>query len=355
MKIILVGPGLLPIPPQGWGAIEILIADQSEMLKRLGYKVSIVNETNKRKAIDKINYLKGDIVHLHYDEHIDWVAEIDCPKIYITSHFGYLSSYSKRSILFKNKLIFLLVKLIFKLTPQRICRLIGLSIKQRNLIEYFYIFEKFLATKAKVICLSEEIINTYKEFNSKASLTLFHNGGRVDLINYSEKAKYDNEAICVGKIEIRKKQAYLQNIKGIKFVGPIVDKKFNNKNKNYLGIWTREHLFYNLTKYSTLVLISDGEAHPLVCCEALIAGLGLVISEEASANIDKSLPFINIIKRNDIYREDYISDIIKNNIKTSKKYRNEIREYGLSKFNIEILMKEYPPIRDSFIKEININ
>ena len=49
MKIILVGPGLLPIPPQGWGAIEILIADQSEMLKRLGYKVSIVNETNKRK------------------------------------------------------------------------------------------------------------------------------------------------------------------------------------------------------------------------------------------------------------------------------------------------------------------
>ena len=353
MKIILVGPGILPIPPIGWGAIEILIADQAEMLKRLGYQVCIVNESNKKKAIDKIDSLKGDIVHFHYDEHIDWVKEINCNRIYITSHFGYLSKYSQNPKLFKNKLLFFLIKIIIKITPNTICSLFGFNTKQRNLIEYYSIFKKFLHTRAKVICLSAEIENTYKKFHSKATLTVFHNGGRVDLIRFSNKAKNEKEAICVGKIEIRKNQANLQSIKEIKFVGPIVDKRFNKNNPNYLGIWSRENLFNNLTNYSTLVLISDGEAHPLVCCEALIAGLGLVISEEASANIDRSLPFIDIINRNDIYKKDYIYKIIKKNIELSQKYRDEIREYGLSKFNIEILMQKYPPINDNYKMKSN--
>ena len=353
MKIILVGPGILPIPPKGWGAIEILIADQAEMLKRLGYQVCIVNESNKKKAIDKINSLKGDIVHFHYDEHIDWVKEIHCNRRYITSHFGYLSNYSQNTQLFKNELLFLLIRVIIKITPNRICRLIGFNTKQRNLIEYYPIFRKFLHTRANVICLSEEIEKTYQKIHSKANLTVFHNGGRVDLIRFSNKSKNEKEAICVGKIEIRKNQTNLQDIKEIKFVGPIVDKRFNKNNPNYLGIWSRENLFNNLTDYSTLVLISDGEAHPLVCCEALIAGLGLVISEEASANVDRSLPFIDVISRNDIYKRDYIYKIIKKNIELSNKYRNEIRKYGLSTFNIETLMQKYPPINDKYKMKSN--
>ena len=27
MKIVLIGPGIMPIPPTGWGAVEILVWD----------------------------------------------------------------------------------------------------------------------------------------------------------------------------------------------------------------------------------------------------------------------------------------------------------------------------------------
>ena len=55
--------------------------------------------------------------------------------------------------------------------------------------------------------------------------------------------------------------------------------------------------------YGNLVLLSDGEAHPLVCMEALAAGLGVVVSEWGNANLDRLKDFITVIpesKVNDI-------------------------------------------------------
>ena len=43
MKIAIVGPGIMPIPPTGWGAVEILIWDQKLALEELGHEVRIVN------------------------------------------------------------------------------------------------------------------------------------------------------------------------------------------------------------------------------------------------------------------------------------------------------------------------
>ena len=43
MKISIVGPGIMPIPPTGWGAVEILIWDQKLALEKLGHQVDIVN------------------------------------------------------------------------------------------------------------------------------------------------------------------------------------------------------------------------------------------------------------------------------------------------------------------------
>ena len=40
MKISIVGPGIMPIPPTGWGAVEILIWDQKLALEKLGHQVT---------------------------------------------------------------------------------------------------------------------------------------------------------------------------------------------------------------------------------------------------------------------------------------------------------------------------
>ena len=37
MKISIIGPGIMPIPPTGWGAVEILIWDSKNDLEKLGY------------------------------------------------------------------------------------------------------------------------------------------------------------------------------------------------------------------------------------------------------------------------------------------------------------------------------
>jgi hypothetical protein len=92
-----------------------------------------------------------------------------------------------------------------------------------------------------------------------------------------------------------------QGIDNLIFVGNKDDKNFNYHKNNYLGEWDKTDLYSKLSNYANLVLLSDGEADPLVVKEALICGLGLVLTKTASANLDLNLPFINIIddcKRN---------------------------------------------------------
>ena len=46
MKIVLIGPGIMPIPPTGWGAVEILVWDTKIALEKLGHR-SIDNQYKK--------------------------------------------------------------------------------------------------------------------------------------------------------------------------------------------------------------------------------------------------------------------------------------------------------------------
>ena len=55
MKIVIVGPGIMPIPPSGWGAVEILIWDSKVALEKLGHTVEIVNTQSPMEIIKKIN------------------------------------------------------------------------------------------------------------------------------------------------------------------------------------------------------------------------------------------------------------------------------------------------------------
>ena len=53
MNIALIGPGIMPIPPKGWGGVEHLIWNFSQQLKKVGDEVTVrVREIDNRGRIN---------------------------------------------------------------------------------------------------------------------------------------------------------------------------------------------------------------------------------------------------------------------------------------------------------------
>ena len=97
------------------------------------------------------------------------------------------------------------------------------------------------------------------------------------------------------------------------------------------------------------MLLRVGLGHPLVCMEALSAGLGLVISEKASANLDTSKRFIDVIPENRIHDKEYIKKIILLNREYSSNNRKEIIDYAKSFDWLEMLKNVYLPAIEKII------
>jgi glycosyltransferase involved in cell wall biosynthesis len=306
MKICIVGPGIMSIPPKGWGAVEILIWDYKETLEKFGHEVLIVNTPNLNEIIEKVNNYEPDFVHIQYDDFYPICEYIKCENKAITSHFGYLDQINKYGS------------------------------------HYSRIFQGFLQLRnTKIFALSPSIAEVYKRYGYIAEkISVVPNGVREDLFRFDEECLYPDRSIYLAKIDQRKRQSSFQSIPSLYFAGNIADNGFR-VNENYLGEWNKEHLYENLTKYANLVLLSDGEAHPLVCLEAMSAGLGLVISEWATANLDLSLPFIDVIPENKINDIEYVSRIIVENREKSLSMRKEIREYVIKNFSWTKIVSDY--------------
>ena len=93
-----------------------------------------------------------------------------------------------------------------------------------------------------------------------------------------------------------------------------------------------------------MVLLSSGEAHPFVCLEGMAAGLGLVISEQSTANLDVTKPFITVIPDNKLNDTKFLKDEIDNNRKVSMNMRKEIRQYCRDNFDWCAIIKKYKEI-----------
>jgi glycosyltransferase involved in cell wall biosynthesis len=315
MKIILVGPGIMPIPPSGWGAVEILVWDTYNVLTSLGHDVQIVNTKDPNKIISEINYFRPDFVHIHYDEFIGVYPYIQYPKA-ITSHFGYL----ERPEMFGG---------------------------------YANIANAFSQIKPNVFCLSEGIKNVYKVLMNIPEDNLFvtPNGVNCSAFRYAKSPKYPDRSIYLAKIDYRKRQHLFQSIDSLWFAGNNADGRFDTS-KNYLGEWDKETLYDRLTDYGNLVLLSDGEAHPLVCMEALSSGLGIVVSEWGKANLDQSKEFITIIPESKITDINYIEEKIIENRNYSIRNREEIIQYS-KKFDWKnIIQTKYLPTIEKLIERI---
>ena len=314
MKISIVGPGIMPIPPTGWGAVEILIWDSKNALEKLGHKVQIINTKNGREIIDQINSFKPDFVHIQYDEFVPIIEYIQYPCA-ITSHFGYL----ERKEMFGG---------------------------------YINVATEFQRIKPNVFCLSEGIEKVYNVMFDipKEKTFVTPNGVNLDRFRATDTPKYPDRSLYLAKIDYRKRQHMFQSIDSLWYAGNIADNRFN-QNKNYLGEWSKETLYNNLTEYGNLVLLSDGEAHPLVCMEALAAGLGVVVCQWGAANLDTSKEFITVIPENKISDIAYVESKMIENREYSRHHRKDILEYSKQFDWINVMKDIYVPTVEKIIGE----
>jgi len=291
MKITLVGPGIMPIPPTAWGAVEILVWDTKNALEELGHEVQIINTKDYRQIINGINAFVPDFVHVHYDEFIPIMPYIQYPAA-ITSHFGYL----ERREMFNG---------------------------------YINVAKEFQRLKPVVFCLSEGIKKVYNVMFDvpKENTYVTPNGVNLDRFRRSMDPEYPNRSLYLAKIDYRKRQHLFQSIDSLWYAGNLADNRFDT-NKNYLGEWSKETLYEQLTDYGNLVLLSDGEAHPLVCMEALAAGLGVVVCQWGAANLDLDKEFITVIPEDKINDIDFVEDAIIKNREYSINNREEIIQYS---------------------------
>jgi len=314
MRICLVGPGIMPIPPTGWGAVESIIWECANELSELGYEGEILNTPDKEEIISSIREGQFDFIHIHYDVFYDLIPEIikvsPNSKIALSSHYPFIDQFDKH---------------------------------QRD--GYTKIFQWMINTHNKFynFCVSEKDFNTFKSQQVNCDkLHLFKTGAPHKDIKFTSDPKYKDRTICIGKIDRRKMQFFYQDIESIDFVGPIGDPHNFDIKKNYLGEWTRKDIYDNIGEYANTMLLSIGEnGTPLVIKECLIAGLGVVTSKYCAYELDENLPFITIIPDDKLEDLDYVNKCLIENREISLSKKKEISQYGIDNFSWKQLIKTY--------------
>ena len=306
MKISIIGPAL-PIPPKGWGAVESLIWDMKLSLNKLGHEVQIVNVGDPYQIINMINQFRPDFVHINYDDWIGLYPYIQYPCA-VTTHFAYINR----------------PELMGDYRPR--------------------VFEQFKSIKPNVFGLSDDInaIYDYLAEIPTNKLYLNPNGVMMENFRFTENPEFSDRSIYLAKVDHRKRQFLFQSIDSLWYAGNIAEDRFD-QSKNYLGEWQKEVLYQNLTDYGNLVLLSDGEAHPLVCMEAFAAGLGVVVSEWATANLDLDREFISVVPEHKIEDILFVEEVIVKNREYSIEHRQEILDYAKEFEWCTILKKHYLP------------
>lgn len=331
-KIALIAPGIMPVPPPGWGAVEILIWDYYNELRLAGHNVIIINKirTNPdeqshsgtaycRELISEINLGEFDFVHIHYDILFHIVPFLTASVIGITSHYPYIDNLDKHQSDGFNGIFQFMVQMPKSQSHSQI--LINFVLADKDiecLIKH--------GTDSKYIFKLENGIAD--RFTSKSVVEAVHM----------------DKTIYLGKITHRKGQLRYCNLEGIHIVGP-----GGEGLANYQGAWTRKEVYSKLSDYGNLLLLSEGEADPLVVKEAMMAGLGVVINETSGKNLDRNLDFISIIPNSRLDDIEYIQCVIDNNRKISYQKRDVIRQYAREHFSWPPLISKYIEVIESQI------
>lgn len=325
MKICLVGPGIMQIPPVGWGAVEILIWDYYIHCKKNNHDVVIVNKLRKypsdqsspytvysQELIAEINGGDFGVVHLHYDCLYHILPFLTCPKIAITSHYPYINQ------------------------PQR---------HSHDGFGNIYTFLRQNKSYLHFMVAQKDIDFMIREGAHPGYIFLLENGVDSENIRCTDLPRFPHKTIYLGNITARKKQHIFDHLEMIDIIGPNPDQTYL---KNWKGEWTREDVSQKLTEYGNLLLISAGEADPLVVKEALMAGIGVVLNESSAKNL-QATDYITIISDSKIDDLSYIKIMITKNLQTSILVpRSEIRKFAVKTFSWQSLIEKYTHILENF-------
>mgnify|MGYP002640732771 FL=1 len=314
MKIGFIGPGIIPIPPDGWGAVESLIWEIACELGEKGHEGMIINDPDLDEIVKTVQENDFDFIHVFYD------------------------------------VFYPIMDAIKKVSPKSVTAISSAYpyVDQPNFYPrdgYAPIYEWFVSQKDHYnFCLSDKDLLTYKNGGADESkLIRLGLGAQHKNFKFDLECEKPNKTLYMAKIEIRKRQWIYQPIESIDFVGRYSSTTtFDKLHKSYIGEWTTEEKHDNVTKYANLMLLSDGEnGTPLVIKEALVSGLGIVCSRYCAYDLDTSLPFITIIPDDKLNDLEYVENAIEENRKISITMRKEIREYGVSNFSWENIVNQY--------------
>ncbi|MCW5938786.1 MAG: glycosyltransferase family 4 protein [Fimbriimonadaceae bacterium] len=318
-RLCLVGHGSIPIPPPGWGAVETVIHEQATILRARGWEVDIVNVNRKLAPGAVVRLALGgrrpDWVWCHNEKAVPGLA-LACSALSLrmiaTSHTP-ASDWAARDFP----------------AHRPLCR----------------------ASRAAFhLALTKPVATTMKILNRKCLAEVHPNGVAVDLFRYSPTG--NGRAVCVGQIHHRKRQPELHRLAQredlpIDFVGPhaqdLPPRDRIEGSDLWLGEWSRGEMHDRLTEWSCLVLWSASEAHPLVVLEAMAAGLSVVVSPEASANLDRSLPWIHIAKT-----EEDVATAVREAVHANPAYRSQIRACAKERWSWEKAVDRLESILDKW-------
>jgi glycosyltransferase involved in cell wall biosynthesis len=319
MKMALVSSGYVPIPPLS-SSILTLLQEYKCYSEKDGHQVDIFNNQDVHQVIDEINRGNYDFVHLHDGSFVLSFNQKLQQNYCFTSHAGHLLKLDQWNDVFKQE------------------------------------FQSYLNAPG-IMALSPLSKQLFLDAGYAGFISTQING--IDTQKISRQERGNGKAICLGWIQPRKQQsllaAVLEGKLAIDFVGPLDDPDFvEGVTTKYLGVWRLPEVYERLTDYSCLVLISNGEIAPLVVLEAMAAGLGVVVSESAGANLHvkdfiKVLPD-NILTEATPENRQIICESIEELIQNNQASRLEIAAYAKENFDFSQIIKSYDRNVNDFMK-----
>jgi glycosyltransferase involved in cell wall biosynthesis len=314
----LVSSGYVPEPPRS-NSILTLLQEYKYYSEKNGHQVDIFNNEDVHQVIGEINGNNYDFVHLHDGSFVSDFNQTLQQDFCFTSHAGHLLNSHQWDDIFKQE------------------------------------FQSYLDTPG-IMALSPLSKQLFLDAGYSGYISTQVNG--IDTEKVSRQRQGNGKAICLGWIQPRKQQrllaAALEGRLEIDFVGPLDDPDFvEGATTKHLGVWSLQEVYQRLTEYSCLVLISNGELAPLVVLEAMAAGLGVVVSESASANLHvkdfiKVLPD-NILTDSTPENQRMVGESIEEIIKSNPSARPEIAAYAKENFDFSQIIKSYGRSVDEFI------